>query len=441
MEQVLFRIPLQWLPIKFSWIPDELPVYLYGAMLFLTFVTCVLFTARRSAKLGYRVPRERFWDLAIVLFLLGLSGARITYMIQFDVPWYDFIRIWKGGIVLMGGIIGGAVAFILFYYRFLRRFGVSLWQMADLAAPAVCIGIAIGRVGCLLNGCCWGNVAGASCPAIEFPLLTAPSREMLVDRDGLQTAAGFLPEHTGSWDARTIVGKVEPGSNADKAGIKQGDRIDKFRMADDWQINCDVLIVTGPAKELDRLKDSLKGFGTILDVDAKEPTIKVIVDKPENFRPAYDLSRSIGNKVVRLDLYADTLNNWPRGRNSVQFVVERDGKEVELPSFTPRTLGLHPTQVYETISMILLLFLVLSFYPFRRHDGQVFVLFMVGYAVHRFLNEILRTEPIEGIKGLDMTLSQNFSVLFLAAAIGLEIFLGKTQPKRAPIGQPDEIRA
>jgi prolipoprotein diacylglyceryltransferase len=131
--------------------------------------------------------------------------------------------------------------------------------------------------------------------------------------------------------------------------------------------------------------------------------------------------------VVRLDVFSDTLNNWPRGRNSVQFVVERDGKELELPAFTPRSLGLHPTQIYESVSMVLLLFLLLSFYPFRRHDGQVFELFLVGYAVHRFLNEILRTEPVEG---LNMTLSQNFSLLFLLAAIGLEIYLRKTQPKR-----------
>jgi phosphatidylglycerol---prolipoprotein diacylglyceryl transferase len=429
MEQVLFRIPLEWLPVKFNWMPDELPVYSYGAMLFLTFVVCVWFIGRRAAQLGYRVPRDKFQDMGIALFVLGLAGARITYMIQFHVPWYKFLRIWEGGIVLQGGIIGGTVAFILFYRYVLRRFGVSIWQMGDLTAPALCLGIAIGRVGCLLNGCCWGNTADAACPSIEFPLLTAPSREMLVDRDGLQTVTGFLAERMGADDVRTVVGKVEPDSNAAKAGIKQGDRIVKFKLAGDWQINGEVLIVSGAADELARLKDALKEFGTVTEVDAgNESAVKAIIEKPENFRLAYERARSIGRSVVRLDLLGDTLNNWPRGRNSVQFVVERDGKELELPAFTPRSLGLHPTQIYESISMVLLLFLLLSFYPFRRHDGQVFEVFLVGYAVHRFLNEILRTEPVEG---LNMTLSQNFSLLFLLAAIGLEIYLRKTQPKRA----------
>ena len=156
--------------------------------------------------------------------------------------------------------------------------------------------------------------------------------------------------------------------------------------------------------------------------------MKFVVNKPENFARAYQIARdSMAVKdrgVVRIDLFSDYLNNWPRGRNSVQFKVERDGQLIELPAFTPRSVGLHPTQIYEIISMILLLMMVLAFYPFRRHDGQVWVVFMAGYAFHRFLNEILRTEPVEG---LEMTLSQNISVLMLLVAIGIEIYLRQTQ--------------
>jgi prolipoprotein diacylglyceryltransferase len=66
--------------------------------------------------------------------------------------------------------------------------------------------------------------------------------------------------------------------------------------------------------------------------------------------------------------------------------------------------------------------LLLAFYPFRRHDGQVFELFIVGYAVHRFLNETLRNDTaIVGIPQLHMTLSQNISVLMLLFAACLEI--------------------
>jgi phosphatidylglycerol:prolipoprotein diacylglycerol transferase len=104
---------------------------------------------------------------------------------------------------------------------------------------------------------------------------------------------------------------------------------------------------------------------------------------------------------------------------------------VHVGPFTPRTLGLHPTQVYETISMLLLTAFLLAFYPFRRHDGQVFTLFVALYAIHRFLNETLRndTETV-GIPQLHMSLSQNISILMLLFALALEIGLRKYGTKQ-----------
>ena len=96
-------------------------------------------------------------------------------------------------------------------------------------------------------------------------------------------------------------------------------------------------------------------------------------------------------------------------------------------AFAPRTIGLYPTQLYETVSMVLLILLLLAYYPFRRHDGQLMVVLMIGYAVHRFINESLRIEPSYA---LGLTLSQWGSVVVLAAAIGIEIFLWRTMPSR-----------
>ena len=65
----------------------------------------------------------------------------------------EVFRIWEGGIVLYGSGIGAAVGFLL--YRLLRPFPVR--PIMDTIAPAVALGIAIGRVGCFLNGCCFGD--------------------------------------------------------------------------------------------------------------------------------------------------------------------------------------------------------------------------------------------------------------------------------------------
>ena len=61
-------------------------------------------------------------------------------------------------------------------------------------------------------------------------------------------------------------------------------------------------------------------------------------------------------------------------------------------TIVPWTLRLHPTQLYETVSMVLLFLVLSAYYPFRRHDGQVMALMMVGYSMHRYVNELLRAD-------------------------------------------------
>ena len=69
---------------------------------------------------------------------------------------------------------------------------------------------------------------------------------------------------------------------------------------------------------------------------------------------------------------------------NVQLTVIRNDRRISLPAFQPTSIGLYPTQIYETISMLLLLFFLLSYFPFRRGDGELMVFLMLGYGVHRF---------------------------------------------------------
>lgn len=81
-----------------------------------------------------------------------------------DVPvrwWYaarpgQLLAIWKGGFGFLGGLFLSSLLAILV----IRRHGASVAQVADLAAPAVALGLAIGRLGCFVSGCCYGE----TCP-------------------------------------------------------------------------------------------------------------------------------------------------------------------------------------------------------------------------------------------------------------------------------------
>jgi prolipoprotein diacylglyceryltransferase len=105
MQQVLFTIPF----FKESFPPDGLPVYGFGAMLFITFVAVTLWGTRRAKAVG--MPGERFQDMVIWLFVTGIIGARVLYMIQYANHFPDqsiagllgaFFKIWEGGIVFYG---------------------------------------------------------------------------------------------------------------------------------------------------------------------------------------------------------------------------------------------------------------------------------------------------------------------------------------------------
>jgi hypothetical protein len=106
-----------------------------------------------------------------------------------------------------------------------------------------------------------------------------------------------------------------------------------------------------------------------------------------------------------------------RGKNDFTLSVAPPGEPPRAVTLQPWTLPLHPTQLYETISMFLLFLVLTAYYPFRRRDGQVMALMMVCYGVHRFLNELLRIDARP--EGLESHTSE----LLIVAGLGLWLWL------------------
>ena len=436
MQQVLFNIPI----FKSAFPPDGIPVYGFGAMLFITFILVTWWGTVRAKPIG--MPAARFQDFVIWVFVAGIIGARVLYMIQYAHHFPDqsvlglagaFFKIWEGGIVFYGSALGGAVGYGLFYWFVMRKLNVSGWKLADAVAPLLALGLAIGRIGCYLNGCCWGQVACETCTvplgAAHFPLLPGHMRGQLVTEQYLQTSTGFSLEPRARTtlfeDPRSRVKVVEPGSPADQAGVRAGDRIERVNGELNWIIvdlsgteeKVKAAVELAPVAEGVRRTESPTGR-TRLEFKELKPYL--------DWRIAVD-SKHLGVDISASDRLEELARDWPRGRSALSIgVVHADGSQKEM-TFAPRTIGLYPTQLYETVSMVLLILLLLAYYPFRRHDGQLMVVLMVGYAVHRFINESLRIEPSYS---LGLTLSQWGSVIVLVAAIGIEIFLWRTMPSR-----------
>ncbi|CAN5285407.1 hypothetical protein BH10PLA2_BH10PLA2_38930 [soil metagenome] len=189
-------------------------------MLFLAFLLGTYVAGQRARKVG--INPARIQDLAIWIFVFGIGGARLTYMWVYDVPFRDFLKLWDGGLIFYGSAIGGIIGFVFAYIFVVRKHNLSGWTIVDVVAPSIALGLCLGRLGCLLNGCCYGNVACPDCTFQSHFPLSAPPRFDLVSK-GYQTTAGF--SLTESALQTPTVGSVDPASPMGLAGLQAGDVI------------------------------------------------------------------------------------------------------------------------------------------------------------------------------------------------------------------------
>jgi phosphatidylglycerol:prolipoprotein diacylglycerol transferase len=134
-----------------------LTVHWYGILVAMGFIAG-LWTAARRGKI-YGIAPEKVYDLGPWLIVGALIGARTLYVISYwreefaSKPFYEIFMVQHGGLVYYGGLIGAVVAGLIH----LRIKKLSVWKIADVMAPSIALGYVFGRIGCLMNGCCYGR--------------------------------------------------------------------------------------------------------------------------------------------------------------------------------------------------------------------------------------------------------------------------------------------
>jgi len=116
-----------------------------------------LWFIRRATKRGLR--RLDAVDLTLTVLISGFLGARALHVLYEEPGYYALepmavFEVWNGGFVFFGGVIGAWIGALVFSQWRRQPF----WFWADLAAPPIALGYAIGRLGCFLNGCCYGKI-------------------------------------------------------------------------------------------------------------------------------------------------------------------------------------------------------------------------------------------------------------------------------------------
>ena len=133
------------------------PIHWYGVLVAAGFWLGLWSSTRRAEKAG--ILPERVWDAGLWIIIGTIIGARTLHVITYwdqdfaGKPISEIFMVQHGGLVFYGGLIGATLSSIIF----LRLKKLPMWKFGDALAPGIPLGYAIGRMGCLMNGCCYGK--------------------------------------------------------------------------------------------------------------------------------------------------------------------------------------------------------------------------------------------------------------------------------------------
>lgn len=143
-----------------------IPVYTYGALMAIAFLVGIKITLDKAAKAG--VGQEFLMNLFLVILVSSIVGARTMYVLEnweyFRKNLLEIPMVQHGGLSYFGGLLFALTASVIA----VRRAHQSFLGIADLLAPGLALGQAIGRLGCYFNGCCFGILSDGPW-AVMFP--------------------------------------------------------------------------------------------------------------------------------------------------------------------------------------------------------------------------------------------------------------------------------
>jgi phosphatidylglycerol:prolipoprotein diacylglycerol transferase len=351
-------------------VPGGVPLRSYGILMLVGIVAGIWLAIHRAVEAGLEI--DDMLGLALWVIPCGAIGGRLFYVIEY---WTERIRtpdLWgtlknalaftEGGLVVYGAFAGAMAGFAIY----VAKHKLPALALADLIAPSMMVGLAFGRIGCLMNGCCYGGESNAPW-AITFPRENSPNS--LSGPYAEQASEGRfyglrVGERPGEPNA-VVVEQVDAGSPAADAGLKVGD------------------VIT-----------AIDG-GSIADVDAAHFRI---------------LDALIKGRSLTL--------TTPAGVRT-------------LPAVTapPRSLPVHPAQIYSSIDAALLGWVLWSYYPFRRRDGEVIALMLMLHPISRFMLEAIRVDEAP-VWGTGLSISQNLSAGLFAIGLGLWLFARRNSAQR-----------
>lgn len=432
-----------------------LRIYGYGLMLVLGFLSAILLAQWRARRAGENP--EHVSRIGLFALIGGILGARIAYIIQHPSSFTSIgsmLDVTSGGLIYYGGVVLATLTVLA--YLFIKRLPVR--RYLDIVAPSLMIGLAFGRAGCTLNGCCYGaTVHDGECPVtMRFPMFSKP----LVKLDGR--------ENPFSADTR---GPTPPYQSQLSPDRKEADRVHPPEALINHRET--VMKVGGefrPVVELLQpkyLHGALKNDQTAVWADpnnqaqAKKAFLAAagpdgLMDERE-----WEQARKDGTGLLRGSEHWDEASYLSVGSQvsfeevwayfasiRQRFDADKDGRlnaaersaanaELQVDQFalagSTHSLPTKPAQVLAMLNALLLALLLSLYYRHRRREGEVFALLAVLYPITRFVEESMRADNAHDlIRGI-LTHNQYTSLALASVGIVFWLVLGKLAASCGPL--------
>lgn len=445
-----------------------LRIHGYGLMMVLGFLLAILLAMWRARRCGEHP--DAIANCGLLALIGGVVGARIAYLIQPSVwksfttapnPLASMIDITSGGLVYYGGVIL-AVILTLGYLRLKR---LAIRRHLDILAVSLMIGLAFGRMGCMLNGCCFGGRCDEHwAPAHRFPMFSEPLWKLggndnpfsegaegpsplyahqleqgLVDPDprllfayGAKTIRrnGRLVTQRVLHPPRYLHGRLD----RDQLTVILGDRRQarqKFnRLAGPDGRLCYAEWKRGLAESDGLLRgsefwDEAMHFDSDMDGQLSFPeTWSYLGGYPGAKAP-----NSLRERVLMMfDEDRDGELSSPE-RASANDYLQADLVEIASASWSKPA---KPAQALGIANALVVALILSLFYRLRTREGQVFALLMIVYPVTRFVLESIRGDnPHDVLTGV-LTHNQYTSLVIFAAGVIMWAALRKAPASAGP---------
>jgi phosphatidylglycerol:prolipoprotein diacylglycerol transferase len=359
MWPTVFNIP--WL---------NLPIRGYGLMLMIGFLGGTWWAARRAVRV--KADPDLVINMGFVALIASVIGARIFYVLHYwdehfaGRPLRAAFDITAGGMEFYGGFIGGFTALLV--YMLLKR--VSLRLYLDILAPSLMFGMGMARIGCFLNGCCWGAVCDPQqIPwAVRFPYASPAAYRQWEERVITYPAELITTYFDGS---ASLIPRDEFAASAAPARAAQANYARAYE-----------------AYETARVKH------------ADDATLASLAKARDAARKKWqDTSSEIARSVKQESTYA----------------MSPAALEARVSAEASHTHAVHPVQLYASLDGLLLAILLNAIFFRRKQHGLVTGLLFLFYPIMRFCEEVIRSDNPHDVIGF--TISQFISIAIFAGGV------------------------